>query len=193
MFASEYTVPYIYIHIWPPLWSSGQSSWLQIQTSGFDSQRYQIFWKVVGLERGPLSLITVEKLLQRQSSGFGLESREYGCRDLWRWTCGTLYLQKLALTSSTRGGRSVGMVRSWIQATEFVFFVDIYIHNVAHLNTIKGQSIFWSVILFRTLDVWFVHFWIPNLISWAFKHFKQHVKRKVLLILLIKQGVSIDF
>jgi hypothetical protein len=27
----------------PPLWSSGQSSWLQIQRSGFDFRRYQIF------------------------------------------------------------------------------------------------------------------------------------------------------
>jgi hypothetical protein len=27
----------------PPLWSSGQSSWLQIQKSGFDSRRYRIF------------------------------------------------------------------------------------------------------------------------------------------------------
>jgi hypothetical protein len=26
----------------PPLWSSCQSSWLQIQSSGFDSRRYQI-------------------------------------------------------------------------------------------------------------------------------------------------------
>jgi hypothetical protein len=26
----------------PPLWSSGQSSWLQIQRSEFDSRRYQI-------------------------------------------------------------------------------------------------------------------------------------------------------
>jgi hypothetical protein len=26
----------------PPLWSSDQSSWLQIQRSGFDSWRYQI-------------------------------------------------------------------------------------------------------------------------------------------------------
>jgi hypothetical protein len=33
-----------------------QSSWLQIQRSGFDSQRYQIFSEVVGLEQGPLSL-----------------------------------------------------------------------------------------------------------------------------------------
>jgi hypothetical protein len=42
----------------PPLWSSGQSSWLQIQRSEFDSRRYQIFWEVVGVERGPLSVVS---------------------------------------------------------------------------------------------------------------------------------------
>jgi hypothetical protein len=41
----------------PPLWSSGQSSWLQIQRSGFDSGRYQIFWELVDLERGPINLV----------------------------------------------------------------------------------------------------------------------------------------
>jgi hypothetical protein len=35
----------------PSLWSRSQSSWLQILRSGFDSRRYQILWKVVGLER----------------------------------------------------------------------------------------------------------------------------------------------
>jgi hypothetical protein len=66
----------------PPLWSSGQSSWLQIQRSGFDSRRYQIFREVVGLERGPLSLVsTIEELLGRKRSGSGLEIREYGHRD----------------------------------------------------------------------------------------------------------------
>jgi hypothetical protein len=46
----------------PPLSSSGQSSRLQIQKSGFDSRRYQIFWEVVGLERGPLSLVSTIKI-----------------------------------------------------------------------------------------------------------------------------------
>jgi hypothetical protein len=65
----------------PPLWSSGQSSWLQIQRSVFDFRCYQIFWEVVGLERGPLSLVsTTEKLLGRKSSGSGLEIWGYGCR-----------------------------------------------------------------------------------------------------------------
>jgi hypothetical protein len=61
---------------WPPLWSSGQSSWLQIQRSGFDSWRCQIFWEVLGLERGPLSLeSTIKELLRRKSSGSGPKKR----------------------------------------------------------------------------------------------------------------------
>jgi hypothetical protein len=54
----------------------GQSFWLQIQRSEFDSRRYHIFWEVVGLERGPLSLMsTTEELFERKSSSSGLENR----------------------------------------------------------------------------------------------------------------------
>jgi hypothetical protein len=36
----------------------------------------------MGLERGPLSLVsTIEEVLGRNSSGSGLEIREYGSRD----------------------------------------------------------------------------------------------------------------
>jgi hypothetical protein len=64
---------------WSFLWSSDQSSWLQIQTSVFDSQHYHIFWEVVGLERGPLSLAnTIEELLDKKFSCSGLENRDYG-------------------------------------------------------------------------------------------------------------------
>jgi hypothetical protein len=92
---------------WPPLW--GQSSWLQIQGSRV---RFPALpeKKVVGLERGPLS------------SGSCLENREYGCRDPSRWPRGTLYPQKLAITSPTSGGRSVGIDRSRTQTMEFSFF-----------------------------------------------------------------------
>jgi hypothetical protein len=49
----------------PPLRCSGQSSWLQIWRSGFYSRHYQK--KVVGLELGPLSLVsTTEELLDRK-------------------------------------------------------------------------------------------------------------------------------
>jgi hypothetical protein len=50
----------------PPLWSSGQSFCLQIQRSDFDARRYQIFWELVGLERGPLSLVRIiEELIEK--------------------------------------------------------------------------------------------------------------------------------
>jgi hypothetical protein len=74
----------------------------------------------VDLERGPLSLVsTIEALLERKSSGSCLENREYGRRDPSRWQRGTLYPQKLAITSPTSGGRSVGIVRSRTQTMEF--------------------------------------------------------------------------
>jgi hypothetical protein len=51
-------------YIRPPLWSAGQSSWLQIQRSGFDFRLYRIFWEVVSLQQGPLCLVgKIEELL----------------------------------------------------------------------------------------------------------------------------------
>jgi hypothetical protein len=48
----------------------------------------------VGLERGALSLVsTIEELLGRKSSGSGLESRQYGCRESSRRPLGTLFPQ----------------------------------------------------------------------------------------------------
>jgi hypothetical protein len=68
----------------------------------------RFFSERVGLEWGPLSLVsTAEELLERKSSGSGLEIREYGYKDQSHWPRRTLYEHKLALTSPTRGGRSV--------------------------------------------------------------------------------------
>jgi hypothetical protein len=78
---------------------------------GFDPRSYQIFW-----ERGPLSLVrTIEELLEWKSSGSGLENRGNSLR----WPRNILYSQRLALTSPTSGGRSVGIVRLRTTATEF--------------------------------------------------------------------------
>jgi hypothetical protein len=87
----------------------------------------KFFWEIAGIEWGPLSFVsTIEELLERKSSGSGLENREYGRRDPSRWPHGiTLYPQKLALTSSTSGGRSVGIVSSRTQTTEFAVFVEV--------------------------------------------------------------------
>jgi hypothetical protein len=95
----------IYV-IWPPLWPSCQSSWLQIQRYGFDFRRYQMFSEALGLERGPLSLVsTTEELVERNSSGSGLENRDYSRRGfvtLTTWhplsaKVGTKFAEKLRL------------------------------------------------------------------------------------------------
>jgi hypothetical protein len=79
----------------------------------------------MGLERGSLNLVsTIEELLGRKSSGSGPESQEYGSRDPLHCPHDTVYPQKLALTCPTNGGRSVGIIRSRTQATDFFFCVE---------------------------------------------------------------------
>jgi hypothetical protein len=89
----------------------------------------------VGLEQAPLSLTSrTEELLGRNSSGSGLEIREYGRRDLLRRPRDTLYPQKLALTSTTSGGRLVGIVRLRTKATEFCKLLMQHIFKFCRVN-----------------------------------------------------------
>jgi hypothetical protein len=89
----------------------------------------------VGLQRGPLSLVsTIEELLGRNSSGCGLENREYGRGDPLRWPRDTLYPQKLALTSPKYGGRSVGIVRLRTKATEMMMMMLLIGHYIDQLE-----------------------------------------------------------
>jgi hypothetical protein len=86
----------------PPLWSSGWSGY-RSWGPGFDSLRYQIFWEVVGLERGPLSLVRIiEELFEWKSSGSGSRNPK-----LRPWGS----VAPLVLTSPAGCGRSVGIVR----------------------------------------------------------------------------------
>jgi hypothetical protein len=60
----------------PPLWSSGQSSLLQIQRSRVRFQALQDFLRNSGSGMGPLSLVRIiEELLEWKSSGFGQVNR----------------------------------------------------------------------------------------------------------------------
>jgi hypothetical protein len=107
--------------MWPPLWSSGQSSWLQIQGSRVR------FPGTTKKNSGSGTGSTQPRKYNwgatwYKSSGSCLENREYGRRDPSRWPRGTLYPQTLAITSPTSGGRSVGIVRSRTQTMEFSFF-----------------------------------------------------------------------
>jgi hypothetical protein len=64
----------------PPLWSSGQSSWLQIRRSQVRFPELPHFFRSSGSRTGPLSFVsTIEDLLGRNSSGSCLEIREHGC------------------------------------------------------------------------------------------------------------------
>jgi hypothetical protein len=104
----------------PPLWSSGQSSWLQIRRPGFDSRHYQK--KVVDLERGPLSLVsTTEELLDGKVAApvYKTENTAVGIRHADHVT--PSIRKTLAITSPTSGGRSVGIVLSRTQTMEFFF------------------------------------------------------------------------
>jgi hypothetical protein len=98
-----------------------QSSRHRSRDTGFDSRRYQIFWEIVGLERGPLSLVRItDELLEWKNSGSGSRKFEINGRgDPLHWPRDTLSSQKMALNSPTCSGRSVGMVCLRTKATEF--------------------------------------------------------------------------
>jgi hypothetical protein len=97
-----------------------ESSWLQIQRSRVRFPALPDFLICSGSGTGPLSLVRItEELLERKSSDSGprksrLTAAEIRCAD----HATPSILKKLALTSPTSGGHSVGIVRFRIEATE---------------------------------------------------------------------------
>jgi hypothetical protein len=105
---------------------------------GFAFRRYQIFWQVVGLERGPLEPRELgdfnakvgredifkspigNESLHATSNDNGVKVVNFATSKNLTWPRDTLYPQKLAPTSPTSGGRSVGIIRSRTKTTEFV-------------------------------------------------------------------------
>jgi hypothetical protein len=76
----------------------------------------------VGLERGPLSLVsTIEELLEKKVAA-AVQKFENTAEGIRPTDHVNLYPQKLSLTLPTSGGRSVGIVRSRIQATKVYFW-----------------------------------------------------------------------
>jgi hypothetical protein len=75
----------------------------------------------VGLERVPLSLVsTIEELLERKSSGSGLDKRDYRRRDPARRRRFTSLSTKVGTNFADKRWSSVGIVLSRTQVTEFV-------------------------------------------------------------------------
>jgi hypothetical protein len=111
---------------------------------GFDSRALQEK-KVLGLERGSLSLVsTTEELLGRNSSGSGLENRECGRRDSSRWPRGTLYPQKFGINFADKR-RSLGRYSSLADSGHEVFvclFVCLYDWII--LSTVNEVTTMWN-------------------------------------------------
>ena len=60
-----WTLPYLYLYSDRLCGLVVRVSGYRYRGLGFDSRRYQIFWVVVGVERGPLSLVrSIEELLE---------------------------------------------------------------------------------------------------------------------------------
>jgi hypothetical protein len=106
------------------LWFGGQSSWLQIQRSGFDCRCYHIFWEVVCLERGVLSLVGIkEELLGRKSSRSGLEDRDYDRKGSAALPTRHPSLSTKVSTNVADKRRSLRVVRSRTKATRLLLLL----------------------------------------------------------------------
>jgi hypothetical protein len=97
----------------------------------------------VGLGQGPLSLVSIiEELLERKVAAPVYKTENTAVRILHADRVAPSP-QKLALTSPTSGGRSVGIVRSRTQTTEFVLFVCLFSQSNGLLLEWRA---FWNIL-----------------------------------------------
>jgi hypothetical protein len=101
--------------------------WLQIQRSWVRFLALPRYLRSSGSGKGSS---------QPYQYNWGAAWKKYSYGDPLCWPRATLYPQKLALTSLTSSGRSVGIVLLWTKATEFVVFSLVRIRF--HLNNCHG-------------------------------------------------------
>jgi hypothetical protein len=81
--------------------------------------------------------ITTEELPDRKSYGLGLETENTAMGIRRADYTIALHSQKLAIISLTSGGRSVGIVRSRTQATQFSFTISAVENKINKVNHLR--------------------------------------------------------
>jgi hypothetical protein len=112
--------------------------------------------KVVGLERGPLSLVsTTEELLDRKGAVPSRKPRIQPQGPVTLTTWHPLSAKKLAITSPTSGGRSFGIVRSRTQTMEGFFCKFLFPKATRGLEPISYRRAILSTLLHATVYIFF--------------------------------------
>jgi hypothetical protein len=123
--------------------------------SGFDSQRCQILWVAVGLERGPLSLVRInDEILERKSSGSG-QKTEINDR-----------VGSPVLTMPKSGGRSVGIVRLRTKCHGVWFLCLTFKNNFGWMTWISRVNL--QILQFETVCLCSQHYcWHVSPVFWT--------------------------
>jgi hypothetical protein len=106
--------------------------------SGFDFQRYHIFW-VWNVVHSAL-WVQLRSYLEEKVATLVYKIVNTAVGDPPRCPHGTLYPLKFALTLPTSGGRTVGIVRSRTQTTEFFIdtsYLRFYLCHFFHISNGK--------------------------------------------------------
>jgi hypothetical protein len=119
----------LFLDLQPPLWSRGQSSWLQIEESGFDS-RLPDFLRSSGSGTGstqPREYNWRATWKKKKSSGSGLENWDYGRKESVPLTTRRPSIYKKNCNNFADKRRSLGRYSSLTDSGHGVFLFFLHL------------------------------------------------------------------